>query len=107
MLRTLLFSTLAAAIFGVAIQAVTPAPAQAQTSCMHCNFALSKCKLFPSAGPVTCEQKQTNCIQECKTPGASASGGDKAKPAATSEKKPKKKSTKKRRKKNKKKKSKK
>lgn len=89
--RNLLFGMLAAAFIGAAIQTVTATPAQAQASCMHCNFAFAKCKRFASGSLAKCEEQKAACVKECKAMDASASGGgDKAKPAEKSEKKSKK-----------------
>lgn len=91
MLRKLLFGTLAAIVLGAAIQSLTAAPAQAQASCMHCTFALAKCKRVGTLTPAKCEEQRATCVTECKAMDAAASGGaDKTKSAEKSEKKSKK-----------------
>ena len=76
------FCTLAVALIVAAFQVLTPATAQAQASCMHCNFAFAQCKRVGTMTPDQCQAQQATCVQECKAMNAGTTGAaDKTKAA--------------------------
>ncbi len=59
-------------------------PALAQSSCMHCNFALAKCKQFNPNDTGKCTAEKATCVKKCQmTKGSAAGTADKAKSADT------------------------
>lgn len=64
------------------------APANAQSSCMHCNFAFGKCKQLKKDTMQGCQARHTQCVNECKgTAAAQPKDADKAKAADSKKKK--------------------
>lgn len=45
-------------------------PVQAQTSCMHCNFAHGKCNMFKPGKEALCAKEREDCIRQCKAKAA-------------------------------------
>lgn len=45
-------------------------PVQAQTSCMHCNFAHGKCNMFKPGQEALCAKEREDCIRLCKAKAA-------------------------------------
>ena len=64
------------------------APANAQSSCMHCNFAFGKCKQLKKDTMQGCQARHTKCVNECKgITAAQPKDADKAKAADSKKKK--------------------
>ena len=62
-------------------------PAQAQSSCMHCNFAHGKCRQLKKDTPEGCKAQHTKCVKVCKGEAADApKQSDKAKAAGSQKK---------------------
>ena len=41
-------------------------PVQAQSSCMHCNFAHGKCRQLKKDTPEGCQAQHAQCVKACK-----------------------------------------
>jgi len=69
------FSIFAIAAFALVLAQVgSSAPAVAQTSCMHCNFAHAKCKRFNTGNPEKCVAEKAACVKKCEATNSSTAG---------------------------------
>ena len=74
------------ALTGVSVFDVST-PVQAQSSCMHCNFAHGKCRQLRKDTAEGCQAQHTQCVKACKGETTDApKAPDKARAADTKKK---------------------